>query len=95
MKLFASMVSKRSPKSIRMQIGFSFMLTSLIILLFSAIVIYNSELELFQKRTEESTLQLFRQADYTIQGFRKEVDTISKTILVDEGVQAARKLHRA
>ncbi|OCT15267.1 hypothetical protein A8709_14305 [Paenibacillus pectinilyticus] len=72
--------------SLRRQLTVSFLIISVAILSLSTWFTYHGVLQLLQKRTENSTVQLFQQAEFTINGFRAEVDKISKTLLVDEDV---------
>jgi two-component system sensor histidine kinase YesM len=65
----------------------SFLLLTLIILTASLGLLYTLVLDILQKRSEDATIQLFRQAEYSIVQFRSEIEQLSKLILVEPKVQ--------
>lgn len=64
-----------------------FLTISLIVLTISSLFYYYQTLELFQKRNEQLSLQTFKQAEYTLQTFLKEVDKISRLIIISPATE--------
>lgn len=72
---------------LRIQMGISFMLMSIIVLMLSAALTYFGMLSILQKQSEDNTMQLFEQVNHTINAFRQEVDKISTQLLSTPQVQ--------
>jgi two-component system sensor histidine kinase YesM len=74
--------------SLRASLSISFMIMSVIVLIVSAVGIYYGVLDIWQKRSEKSTLQLFEQIQYSVDVTRHDADKVSKLFLVDPDIQA-------
>lgn len=73
--------------SLRVSLSISFMIMSVIVLIASAVGIYFGVLDIWQKRSEKSTLQLFQQIQYSVDVTRHDADKVSKLFLVDSDIQ--------
>jgi len=63
------------------------MIMSIVVLIVSAVGIYFGVLDIWQKRSEKSTLQLFVQIRYSVDVTRHDADKVSKLFLVDPDIQ--------
>jgi len=73
--------------SIRVQLVFVFMAMSIIVLVLSAVLIYYGVLDILKTRSEDATLRLFQQTEQSIQGFRAEMDKVSKLLLLNPEIE--------
>jgi len=73
--------------SIRVQLVFIFMAMSIIVLVLSAVLIYYGVLDILKTRSEDATLRLFQQTEQSIQGFRAEIDKVSKLMLLNPEIE--------
>lgn len=78
---------KLNSGSLRVSLSISFMIMSVIVLIASAVGIYFGVLDIWQKRSEKSTLQLFEQIQYSVDVTRHDADKVSKLFLVDSDIQ--------
>lgn len=72
---------------LRTQLLLLFMAVLLFVLSLSSGFIYTGVIRILQKQSEDSTVQMFKQAEYSILEFRKNVDKVSRILLVDEQIQ--------
>ncbi|BBI35894.1 cache domain-containing sensor histidine kinase [Cohnella abietis] len=79
---------RRFWQSIRAQLVFSFMIMSIIVLVSSSVLIYYGVLDILKTRSEDSTLRLFQQTEHRIQGFRTEMDKVSKLLLLNPEIDS-------
>ncbi len=79
---------RRIWQSIRVQLVFSFMIMSIIVLVLSSVLIYYGVLDILKTRSEDSTLRLFQQTEQRIQGFRTEMDKVSKLLLLNPVIES-------
>lgn len=61
---------------------------SIVVLAVGSWLVYNSTINVLQKRSEEYIHEQFKQADYNIQSLSNEVDRISRTFLIETDVQS-------
>jgi len=64
------------------------MIMSIIVLVLSSILIYYGVLDILKTRSEDSTLRLFQQTEQRIQGFRAEMDKVSKLLLLNPEIES-------
>ncbi|MBO7742663.1 histidine kinase [Paenibacillus sp. MWE-103] len=74
--------------SLKAQLILSFMAVTLLVLSVSSYYSYSRTLELFNKRTRETTLSQFRQIEMNTLTMLREVDKLSNTFLLESKVQA-------
>lgn len=72
---------------LKTQLVVSFMTIVLTIMVLSSSFVYSAVLDIIEKRSEQSTFQQFRQAEYSILAFCNEVDKVSKMFILDERLQ--------
>src|SRR5690554_4055439 len=73
--------------SVKTQLIASFLLLTVLVVSISLGILYVLVLDILQKRSEDATVQLFNQAEYSIEQFREEMDKLSKLILAEPLVQ--------
>jgi len=88
MKGISRTVIRRLWQSIRAQLVLTFMIMSIIVLVLSSILIYYGVLDILKTRSEDSTLRLFQQTEQRIQGFRAEMDKVSKLLLLNPEIES-------
>ncbi|MBP3963846.1 cache domain-containing sensor histidine kinase [Paenibacillus lignilyticus] len=74
--------------SLKAQLIFSFMAVTLLVLSVSSYYSYKKTLDIFQTRTQETTLSQFRQIEMNTLTLLHEVDKLSKTFLMETKVQS-------
>ncbi|QTH43027.1 hypothetical protein J4772_00595 [Cohnella sp. LGH] len=78
---------KLSGASLQTSLSLSFMIMSVVVLIVSAVGIYFGVQDIWQKRSEKSTLQLFEQLQYSVDVMRHDADKVSKLFLIDPDIQ--------
>jgi len=78
---------KLSGGSLQTSLSLSFMIMSVVVLIVSAVGIYFGVQDIWQKRSEKSTLQLFEQLQYSVDVMRHDADKVSKLFLIDPDIQ--------
>ncbi|RAP76074.1 cache domain-containing sensor histidine kinase [Paenibacillus montanisoli] len=73
--------------SLKAQLIFSFMAVTLLVLSVSSYYSYKKTMDIFQARTQETTLSQFRQIEMNTLTLLNEVDKLSKTFLMEGKVQ--------
>ncbi|WP_135548340.1 cache domain-containing sensor histidine kinase [Paenibacillus cymbidii] len=73
--------------NVKTQLVASFLLLTVLIVTASLGIFYFLVLDILQKRSEDSTVLLFNQAEYSIVQFRSEMEKLSKLIQVEPAVQ--------
>lgn len=73
--------------TLKTQLTLTFMVMSVFALAVSSVFVYRNVIGMLQRNSEKSTIQLFRQAEYSIKLIRDEVDRVSKSIILDARIQ--------
>jgi two-component system, sensor histidine kinase YesM len=87
MKLFRSNRIKRLFHSIGFELLIYYLSISIVVLAVGSWLVYNSTINMLQKRSEEYIREQFMQSNYNIQNLADEVDRLIKTFAIEDDVQ--------
>ncbi len=87
-KFFQKLAGKSFSPRFKTQLTASFMAMSFIILLLSTIFAYTSMVTIIQKQSYKTNLKQLQQLEYNIDSFKRDVDKISRLLIISMDLQA-------
>lgn len=86
-RFFQKLTGRSFSPKLKTQLTASFMAMSFIILLISTIFAYTSMVEIIQNQSYKTNLKQIQQLEYNIDSFKRDVDKISRLLIISMDVQ--------